>query len=353
MTDAKLAYRAAGVGRLGTAAAWISAVCCLPYLVLKLLWTLGIPVGIADRSVLDSDGWVAANAVMAVIQLAGLVLVLALARPWARRLPAWLVLFPAWVGTGLLFQIVVGAVLTGLFSPASPDSSGSTDLGDFQPWVFVLVYSAFAGQGVALAIAFACHVRTRWGRLLGQSTYEVVETGNPRAWLSPDDRLAELAEAVAWMALAVAVVCWYWAAGGSLGLSGTQRDPSWAMQASGVAGAVTAVVGLLALAGRWGQHTRFWLPVALTWVGSGAVAAFDGLNLLFLVSTLGGPDADWSLIDTILMVKVVIGLLAGAVGVLAVTAAADRQPGPSRNSPQVYADAEQPREHAASGAARD
>src|SRR5690349_5872101 len=70
MTDVK-------VGRLGTAAAWISAVCCLPYLILKVVWTVGVPVGITDRSLLHSNGWVAGNAVMAVLQLAGLLLVLA------------------------------------------------------------------------------------------------------------------------------------------------------------------------------------------------------------------------------------------------------------------------------------
>lgn len=80
MTDTQSRPRAPGIGRLGTAAAWLSALCCLPYLVLKVLWTVGVPVGITDLSVLDSDAWVAANGLMAVIQLAGLVLVLALSR---------------------------------------------------------------------------------------------------------------------------------------------------------------------------------------------------------------------------------------------------------------------------------
>ncbi len=125
MTDATVPDRAAGVGRLGTAAAWISAVCCLPYLVLKVVWTVGIPVGVTDRSVLHGHGWAAANAVMAAIELAGLLLVLALTRPWARRLPAWLLLFPVWVGTGLLFRVVVGAALAGLSPSLSQASSGS------------------------------------------------------------------------------------------------------------------------------------------------------------------------------------------------------------------------------------
>ena len=322
--DAKVPSRAAGVGRLGTAAAWISAVCCLPYLVLKVVWTAGVPVGITDRSVLHSHGWAAANALMAAIELAGLLLVLALTRPWARRVPAWLLLFPVWVGTGLLFRVVVGTALMGLFARPSQASGGS--LGGFQPWVFVMVYASFAGQGAALAIAFACYVRARWGPLLGERTGQVVarRAARMRSW--PEDHLAGLAEAVAGMAVAVAAVFCYWAAGGSFGLSAAQPHPSWALQASRAAGAVIAVAGLLGLAGRWGHQTRFWLPVALAWVGSGSLAAFDGLELLlnqlFLMSGAGASGSGWSLADTVLVIEVVIGVSCAAVGALALTAAA-------------------------------
>ena len=193
--DARVPSRAAGVGRLGTAAAWISAICCLPYLVLKVAWTAGLPVGITDRSVLHSHGWAAANALMAAIELAGLLLVLALTRPWARRVPAWLLLFAVWVGTGLLFRVVAGTALMALFARPSQASGGS--LGGFQPWVFVMVYASFAGQGAALAIAFACYVRARWGRLLGERAGEVVARRTARARSWPEDHLAELAETLA------------------------------------------------------------------------------------------------------------------------------------------------------------
>ncbi len=321
MSDAKVPDRAAGIGRLGTAAAWISAVCCLPYLVLKVVWTAGVPVGITDRSVLHSRGWVAGNALMAAIELAGLLLVLALTRPWARRVPAWLLLFPVWVGTGLLFRVVVGAALLGLFARPS-QASGS--LGGYQPWVFVMVYASFAGQGAALAIAFACYVRVRWGRLLGERTGLVVAKRAARARSWPGNHLAEMAGAVSGLAVAVAAVFCYWAAGGSFGLSAAQPHPSWALQATGVAGAVIAAAGLLGLAGRWGHQTWFWLPTALAWVGSGSLAAFDGLELLLnlLMSGTGASGSGWSLAGTVLVIEVVIGVLCAAVGALAVTAAA-------------------------------
>ncbi len=335
MTDAEVPDRAAGVGRLGTVAAWISAICCLPYLVLKVVWTAGLPVGITDRSVLGIHGWAAANALMATIELAGLLLVLALTRPWARRVPAWLLLFPVWVGTGLLFRVVAGAALAGLSSAPSHASSGS--LGGFQPWVFVLVYASFAGQGVALAIAFACYVRARWGRLLGERTGQVVAGRAARARSWPENHLAGMAGVAAGMTVAVAAVFCYWAAGGSFGLSGAQPHPSWALEASRVAGAVIAVAGLLGLAGRCGHQTRFWLPAALAWVGSGSLAAFDGLELmlnrLFLMSGTGASEPGWSLADTVLVIEVVIGVLCAAVGALAVTSAAKDDQEPSRSGP--------------------
>ncbi len=291
-----------------------------------------MPIGIADRSVLHSSGWEAANALMAVIQLAGLLLVLALTRPWARRVPAWLTLFPLWVATGLLFQVVVGVVLFALFSPLSQTSNGST--GPFQPWVFVMVYAGFAGQAAALAIAIGCYVRIRWGQLLGERTGEVVARRRARVRSWPENRLAEMAEILAGMALAVALVYWYWAAGGSFGLSAAQPHPPWPFEASTVAGAATAAVGLLGLAGKWGHRTRLWVPAALTWVGSGALVAFDGLNLvltqLFLMFGALASELVWSLSDTVLVVKVVIGLLAAAVGAKAVTAAAKDNQKPAR-----------------------
>lgn len=317
---------AGGIGRLGTAAAWVSAVCCLPYLVLKVIWTLGVPVGITDRSVLDSRGWVAANAVTAVIQLAGLLLVLALTRAWARRLPVWLLLFPVWVGTGLLLEVVVGAVLMVLVSLFAPPSQGSgAGIDQYQPWVFIMIYSAFAGQGIALAVAFACHVRARWGRWLGERTGEVLTRRT--AWTRPRRglHLQPIVLVVAVLAMAPAVVHGYWAVGGSFGRSGPQPQPASVLQATGVLSAGIAVVGLLGLAGRWGRRTRFWVPVALTWAGSGALAAFDGLNftlkLLFAMFGAAGSGLGWSLTDTLVTIKVVIGISAAVVGGLVVKAA--------------------------------
>lgn len=307
-------------GRLGRAAAWVSAIACLPYLILKVLWTLDIPVGVADQTVFASDDWLASNALMAFLQLAGLLLVLVLTRSWAHRVPPWLLLFPAWVGTGLLFQVSVGAVTVAAFSASS---QAGAPTGEFQPWVFMVVYPAFALQGAALAVAFVSHVRVRWGGVLSQRTGEVVARRTVGVRWRPVAHLSGMAEAVAGMAVGVAVVLGFWAAGGSLGSSAVLAESAWGMQASRVAGAVVAVVGLLGLSGRWGRRRRLWLPAALTWLGSGAMAAFDGLGIvLFVLLGADLPGAGWGLADTVLAVKATVGLLAAAVGTSAVVAAA-------------------------------
>jgi hypothetical protein len=322
MTDVKVLNPTPGVSRLGAAAGLVSAAACLPYLFLKVVWTLDMPVGVTDTAQLHGNESVAGNAVMAVVQLVAVVLVLALVRPWGRRVPTWLLLLPVWVGTGLLFQVIVGSAILGLSSTASRESA--MNLGGIASWVYVVVYASFAVQGVALAIAFACHVQARWGRLLGERTSDISPSPDDRSWLS--SHLTKLAEIVAAMALAVGVVCAYWAFGGSIALSDARPHDNVAMQASRALGAVVAAAGLLGLAGWWGRDRRFWLPVALIWVGSGALVAFDVLtvvlNRIFLMLGTTLTEAAWAPIDTVLVLKGVTGVLAAVLGVLAIRAAA-------------------------------
>ena len=111
------------------------------------------------------------------------------------------------------------------------------------------------------------------GPAVDQSHEQASRRRTTRAGPRRTPHLPEMAEALAAMAIGLAAICWYWAAGGSFGLSTTSPHPTWALLAAGVTGAAVAAVGLLGLAGRWGPRTPFWLPVALTWLGSGAVAA--------------------------------------------------------------------------------
>ncbi len=297
--------------RTGTTAAWASAACCLPYLLIKVMWAVGVPVGITDRSMLDDPGWMAANAFMAVVELVGVGLVVAITRPWAMRVPAWLVLFPAWMGTGLLFPIAVFAVLAGL-TAASGGATGGTGDG-LRPWVFVLIYTGFTGQGVALAVAFGCYVRARWGRSLA------ARTGDVLARLRPRRRATIAGPAIAAAALAAVVtgMYGYWAAGGGYG----SPDLPWETYVGMACGSSLAVLGMLTLAVRWGRRKRLWVPATITWLGSGSLAANA---LLFLaLGRVSGPGESapaWSPLDTFRTIGAAAGLLAAAVGVVLLVA---------------------------------
>lgn len=325
MTDLELPREVPGVTRVGTAAAWVSGISCLPYLVLKVLWTVGVPLGISDESVLGDIDWVLSNALMAVVQLVAVALVVALVRPWSRSLPAWLLLFPAWVGTGVLFQVMIGSAVGAAQSGASQDPSSSDD--PIRPWVYVLVYVAFALQGTALAVALAAHVRDRWGRLFTMRTSEAVGGGTDRVSSWPGRTFVRIAVTVASMALGTALVFSFWSGGGAFALSGIDAERSAPMQVARATGAAVAALGLFALAGRWGARLRFWWPAALVWVGSGALVVFDGLSFLLnglfaYAGTEAASGASWELTDTALVAKVLVGVLAAAAGVLALRSAA-------------------------------
>lgn len=145
------------------------------------------------------------------------------------------------------------------------------------------VYAAFAGQGAALAIAFACHVRGQVALAVGRA----YRRGRREARQSGCGRGRRLT---------------------SRRRGGRCRD--------GCRGGAR----LFVLGG------RRLVRVLRLGVGSGAVAAFDGLSLVpdqfFLVFGTDASVPGWSLTDTVMVIKVVIGALAAAVGALAVIAAA-------------------------------
>ncbi|MFG2091925.1 hypothetical protein ACGFIS_37420, partial [Spirillospora sp. NPDC048824] len=69
---------------------------------MKVLWLAGFMVGVPEDSAVREGSFVAANAVTLVLDAVGLLLALTFACRWGRRVPAWPLLVPIWVGTGLL-----------------------------------------------------------------------------------------------------------------------------------------------------------------------------------------------------------------------------------------------------------
>lgn len=142
-----------------------AVVACLPYGVLKLLWLTGSHLGLRDHTL-------AQDAVMEVANLATfgmevvaalLAVLLASGRRW--RLPAWAVLPPAFVGTGLLGGILVllpVELLMVATGALAVDDGGAQPAGPIAGWVYAVVYTGFAVLGLCLITLFALHVRERW-----------------------------------------------------------------------------------------------------------------------------------------------------------------------------------------------
>ncbi|MFC6934739.1 hypothetical protein ACFQHO_33330 [Actinomadura yumaensis] len=238
--------------RVRLAICWAAVAVCVPYLTLKAIWIAGGNVGLtgADRGEMHEGSVVAANVVTAAMDLAGAAVALAFTYRWGRRIPAWLVLVPIWVGTGLLAPFAVGLPL-GLLVQAIAGGSPVPASGDgdaLHTWVFAVVYGGFVLQAVLLLAAFTLHARTRWPELFELRTRDL-----PKGLTHPLQVLfANGSAAVAVLSGAVQIA---WAVtGGRLG--GDAAFETAAQRTFVFVGgtlAFVAAAGILALVHRWGR----------------------------------------------------------------------------------------------------
>ncbi|GAB3409273.1 hypothetical protein [Flindersiella endophytica] len=263
-------------------AGYAGVACASVYIGFKALWIAGVPFGL-DATTLDREGMVAGNVLTAGLAVAGVLVLLAFTHGKGRRLPAWLVLVPTWVGTGLLAPIAIVMVTLSVLAFAGvyhwPVVEGAA------PWLHGVVYSCFSGLGICLAIVFGLHVHERWPALF--------ESARP---VQSPTRPVQLP--LAWAGLAIATLLGllrlYWAAGGTAGLVAAnlhRRELPWHLLHL-VSGALTlaAVGGTLLLFYRPARRLRIALP--LLWVGSGGLFA-SGL-VEFGLSLVSGPvTAAW------------------------------------------------------------
>lgn len=274
----------------------------LPYITLKLMWLSGSRIGLNDPSFGDDAVMRAANALTMAMDVVAIALALAFVMPWGQRLPAKLVLFPMWVGTGLLAPILVIVPLQLLVG--SPAPSESTDLPPIADWVYMVVYAGFMWQGVFLLSGFALYVRERWGRRLAWTT-----RGFPR---TPYDGHVLAAAALAGL--------------GGLGLV-SHVVGAFRPQAVNVVGdgalVVVGIAGLALLAGWVGRSVPRWVGVLGWWLGSGAMAAW-GLYLFVVMlvpnDLASGSDIGWT-DPAAELVRVAGGVAVGLAGARLLTAA--------------------------------
>ncbi|MGW1659990.1 hypothetical protein [Streptomyces sp. BE282] len=108
--------------RVGRGAAYGAALALLPYLLIKVVWVVGSLVGTLPVGTgFGVAEWVVLNTVTVGMAGIGVALALALVRPWGMRIPGALVVFCAWVGSGLLVSILPFGVLSTLLG-AGADS---------------------------------------------------------------------------------------------------------------------------------------------------------------------------------------------------------------------------------------
>lgn len=142
-----------------------TVVACTPYLALKVAWVAGASVGTTGGDFAETTR--VANLATAGLEAVAIAIAVLFVHPLGRRVPAFLVLLPAWAATGLLGPVVLGVLLG---APAQVASGGGNPFtGDdvLAPWVFAAVYGGFTLQAALLAVGFTLYARDRWPVVLG------------------------------------------------------------------------------------------------------------------------------------------------------------------------------------------
>lgn len=297
--------------RLPLVVAYATVAAMLPYLAIKTAWLLGSDIGVTDPGLMRTTPFVVGNLITAAMEVTAAALALALVHDWGRRAPAWLVLFPAWVASGLLAPVMLAAPLGALAESLTQTAdTGDAPMAGLQGWVFAVVYSGFTLQGVGLAIAFAWHLRTRWGAVLGGT----IGSRRPGATYGVQ---AGSTVAVAGLTALVVTFRLYWAAGGEAGLPDalTGSPTQQVVHAASAALALAGLLGLLILTFRRPRGLRVWVPVAAAWVGAGAMFCWGAYQLIILLAPGSPFDASGGGGFGLLMVaQTLAGALAAVTG---------------------------------------
>lgn len=305
-------------------------VACAPYLLLKCAWLAGNQVGIPQGSVLLEGTAVlyAVNALTLVMDALVIVLALALIRPWGRRIPAWLLLGPLWVGTGLLTPILLGAPLSALASLFEPDGQrGPSDAESFlDGWVSAVVYGGFSVQGLALGLLFFLYAKDRWGAALGGRLADLRTDGGAAGLAGRRERPSRTLTLVA---LALTLVPFtlhlLWALGARTALP---TDPAKEMDSElrlsevvHATFALSALVALVAVACLPWRRVRVGTVAALSWCGGSGMTAWGGWWLLMSATNALGVNQPsdqevWGTHTLAYAAQVIAGLLVLTLSVL-------------------------------------
>jgi hypothetical protein len=162
--------------------------------------------------------------------------------------------------------------------------------------VYALVYVGFLGLGIGLSAAFVLYVRARWASLFRAMDVSRLTAGAVQV---------PLANAAALLALAM---------GGLRIIRAFRSSPL----INGVDGMtmVAAAFGMLALVHPFGRRLRPWVPLALTWVGSGFLfgwGLWEVINMLGRTPLVRDRAGSTALLNFVGLIQLLAGLVMGLV----------------------------------------
>lgn len=290
-------------------AGYVAVASALPYLALKVVWLSGGGLGVADRAMMRESTMVALNAATAGMDVVGILLALVFAHGWG-RVPAWLLLPPIWVATGLLSRFVVGVPIAGVLSALDTDAGPTVTSGPVDGWVYVLVYIEFAGMGLGLIVSFFLYARMRWAGVFQATTH------GPQRGASRHVQ-AVLANVTAAGATGLGVLYLAWAFGATVGLS--QAVAARRTLVGSIINGLDAVLmmagaaGVLTMAHRIGRKLPPWLPLSMAWIGSASLfgwGLWQTINVVGETALMRGTESR-ALVNLVGLLRMTVGLMMG------------------------------------------
>jgi hypothetical protein len=289
-------------------------VCALPYLALKIIWLTGGQLGVANPALMHDLATL--NIVTALMDVVYIGIVLAFTHEWGLRIPAWLLLPPMWVASGLLARFVVAVPIVTISQAFAMGSIRVPPGGPVEPWVYAVVYAGFTGMGVGLMFAFALYAHARWSAVF-RSGAHAVRLGATRAVHLPVAIIAAL------MAVAGSAVHLAWAFGATIGvradLAAGRTLSSFVLNAIDAAMGISAASGILLMVLSTDRRIPYRAVVTFTWIGSGflfAWALWHLINVLGETALVRDRVQGMALINVLSLLRLLAGLLIGLLSLL-------------------------------------
>ncbi|MDP9866445.1 hypothetical protein J2S55_005711 [Streptosporangium brasiliense] len=175
-------FRTRGCSRLSSMtsmkspkAMWFGIAALAPYILMKTYWAFGgnagrpagdLGAGMRANGAPEALVWMEQHGVDFTVlgALGGVLLLMALARPWGERLPRWALPVPGWMGALALTPYGFATLIASAVGFTVGDAEG------WSPWVGYVGGLAFAGLGLSLAICTRSYQRrTRPSAVLARS----------------------------------------------------------------------------------------------------------------------------------------------------------------------------------------